>query len=446
MPDRLLVIGGNAAGMTAATWARRQSPSIEITVIEITPEVSYSECGMPYVFSGQINSLDNLIRYQPQELLQKYQIKVLTQNFVESLNLSSQFAEVKNLVDKKTSKINFDYLVIATGAKAKSPNIEGISLPGVFTLRHMPEARAIDEYLKTNNPRRAVVLGAGYVGLEMVEALRIRGIDVTLIEASEKILSYFDKELKTQIINELNTQKVKLLLGETLHEILGSQRVEQVRTSLGLIATDLVIIATGISPEASLARSSNIRLGASGAIAVKESLQTNLPNVFAAGDCAETHHIVLDKPYYFPLGTTANKQGRIAGINAAGGRAKFTGIVGTQAVKVFDLEIATTGLSFDEATKAGFWVKEISSHSVSRAGYYPGAEAIYTTLFYDERTGKLLGGQMLGREGVAKRIDVLATALYGKMKVEDLLQLDLSYAPPFAPVWDPILYTVRKLK
>ncbi len=445
MPDRLLIIGGNAGGMTAATWARRQSPSVEITVVERTLDIAYSECGMPYVFSGQIASLENLVRYQPQELAKKYQIKVLNQNIVELLNVSSQFAEVQNLSNQKL-KINFDYLILATGAKANRPNIEGLNLAGVFTLRHMPEARKIDEYLKTTNPRRAVILGAGYVGLEMAEALRMRGIEVTVIEQSQKLLGYFDGELKTQIVNELTNQKVKLILGETLHGIVGRQRVEHVITSSGIINTDLVIIAVGISPEVSLAHASNIRLGASGAIAVKDTLQTNFPNVYAAGDCAEANHIVLDKPYYLPLGTTANKQGRIAGINAVGGQARFAGIVGTQAVKIFNLEIATTGLSFDEANKMGFWAKAISSRSVSRAGYYPGAERIDTTLIYDERTGKLLGGQMLGHEGVAKRIDVIATALYGRMKIEDLLQLDLSYAPPFAPVWDPILYTVRNMK
>jgi CoA-dependent NAD(P)H sulfur oxidoreductase len=446
MPDRLLIIGGNAGGMTAATWARRQSPSAEITVVERSLDVAYSECGMPYVFSGQIPSLDNLIRYQPQELIQKYQLNVLNQSFVESLNLSSQFAEVRNLTNNQTLKINFDYLILSTGAKAKSPKIEGLGLAGVFTLRHMPEARKIDEYLKTNVPRRAVILGAGYVGLEMAEALQMRGMEVTVISNSQKLLGSFDGELKTQIVDELKKQKVKLILGETLHGIVGHQKVEHVITSSGIINTDLVIIAVGIGPEVSLASANNIRLGESGAIAVKETMQTNFPNVYAAGDCAEANHIVLDKPYYLPLGTTANKQGRIAGINAVGGRAKFAGIVGTQAVKVFDLEIATTGLSLDEANKAGFWAKEVSSRSVSRAGYYPGAEGIDTNLIYDERTGKLLGGQMLGREGVAKRIDVIATALYGRMKIEDLLQLDLSYAPPFAPVWDPILYTVRKMK
>ncbi len=446
MPDRLLIIGGNAGGMTAATWARRQSPSAEITVVERSLDVAYSECGMPYVFGGQIASLNSLVRYQPQELVQKYQLKILNQSSVESLNLSSQFAEVQSLSSNQTSRISFDYLILATGAKANRPNIEGLNLTGVFTLRHMPEARKIDEYLKTTNPRRAVILGAGYVGLEMAEALQTRGIEVTVIEQSQKLLGCFDGELKAQIVNELTNQKVKLVLGETLHGIVGRQRVEHVTTSSGIINTDLVIIAVGISPEISLAHASNIRLGASGAIAVKDTLQTNFLNVYAAGDCAEANHIVLDKPYYLPLGTTANKQGRIAGINAVGGRAGFAGIVGTQAVKVFDLEIATTGLSFDEANKMGFWAKVVSSRSVSRAGYYPGAERIDTTLIYDERTGRLLGGQMLGREGVAKRIDVIATALYGRMKIEDLLQLDLSYAPPFAPVWDPILYTVRNVK
>ncbi len=444
MSERLVIIGGVAGGMTAATWARRFSSTTEIIVLERGADVSYSECGMPYVFSGQVPSLDHLIRYQPQDLEKKYQIKVLTNSNVVGLNLSAQYLDIDNLINKSQEKISFDYLVLATGARAKELNIEGAKLPGVFTLRHMAEARAIDSYLKTSNPHRAVILGAGYVGLEMAEALKMRGLEITVIDESEQLLSSFDGELKDKILEELASQKVNVILGETIQAITGRSRVEQVITKSQVLNTDLVIIAIGISPTVNLAKASNIRLGASGAIAVKNNQQTNFPNVYAAGDCAEAYHLVLDKPCYIPLGTTANKQGRVAGINAVGGRANFAGVVGTQAIKIFDLEIATTGLSLNQALEANFLAKEISSHSVSRAGYYPGAKEIYTSLVYDERTGKLLGGQMVGRESVAKRIDVIATALYGKLRIEDVLQLDLSYAPPFAPVWEPLLYTARK--
>ncbi|MFY9226734.1 MAG: FAD-dependent oxidoreductase [Blastocatellia bacterium] len=446
MSERLVIIGGVAGGMTAATWARRFSSTTEIIVLERGADVSYSECGMPYVFSGQVPSLDHLIRYQPQDLEKKYQIKVLTNSNVVGLNLSAQYVEIDSLIDKKGEKISFDYLVMATGARAKELNIEGAKLPGVFTLRHMAEARAIDSYLKTVNPRRAIILGAGYVGLEMAEALKMRGLEVTVIDESKQLLNCFDGELKGKILEELASQKVNVILGETIQAITGRSRVEQIITKSQTINTDLVIVAIGVSPTVSLAKASNIRLGASGAIAVKNNQQTNFPNVYAAGDCAEAHHLVLDKPCYIPLGTTANKQGRVAGINAVGGRASFAGVVGTQAIKIFDLEIATTGLSLNQALEANFLAKELSSHSVSRAGYYPGAKEIYTSLVYDERTGKLLGGQMVGRESVAKRIDVMATALYGKLRIEDVLQLDLSYAPPFAPVWEPLLYTARKTK
>lgn len=446
MSERLLIIGGVAGGMTAATWARRFSSTTEIIVVERGADVSYSECGMPYVFSGQVPSLDHLVRYQPQDLEKKYQIKILNNSNVVGLNLSSQYAEIDNLIDKKGEKFSFDYLVMATGARAKELNVEGAKLPGVFTLRHMAEARAIDSYLKTVNPRRAVILGAGYVGLEMAEALKMRGLEVTVIDESKQLLNIFDGELKGKILEELASQKVNVILGETIQAITGRSRVEQVITKSQTINTDLVIVAIGVSPTVNLAKASNIRLGASGAIAVKNNQQTNFPNVYAAGDCAEAHHLVLDKPCYIPLGTTANKQGRVAGINAVGGRASFAGVVGTQAIKIFDLEIATTGLSLNQALEANFLAKELSSRSVSRAGYYPGAKEIYTSLVYDERTGKLLGGQMVGRESVAKRIDVMATALYGKLRIEDVLQLDLSYAPPFAPVWEPLLYTARKTK
>jgi NADPH-dependent 2,4-dienoyl-CoA reductase/sulfur reductase-like enzyme len=445
MPDHLLIIGGVAGGMTAATWARRQSPTAKITVVERGHDVAYAECGMPYVFGGQVPNLDNLIRYQTTELKEKYQVEVLNDTNIEGLDLSRQFVEARNLKTNQTQKLGFDYLVLATGAKANRLDIREnyFNLEGVFSLRHMPDAKAIDEYLKKANPRQAVIIGAGYVGLEMAEALKMRGLEVSLVSRASDFLGTFTSELKKQIIAELTAKEIKLFPAEVL-DIRGNKKVEQVVISNSVLSADIVIIAIGVSPEVTLAKANNIRLGASGAIAVKETQQTNFPNVYAAGDCAESHHLVLDKPCYIPLGTTANKQGRVAGINAVGGRTQFRGVVGTQVIKIFDLEVATTGLSLEQANKAGFMAKEITSNSVSRAGYYPGAEKVFTSLVYDERTGKLLGSQMIGKDMVAKRIDTIATALYGKLKIEDLLQLDLAYAPPFAPVWDPILYTVRK--
>lgn len=394
----------------------------------------------------QIENLDRLINYTPEELQQSHNINVLTGHEATALNLSHQTLEVRDLRQQSTRKLYYDYLVLGTGARAKRPKIEGIDLTGVFSLRHMPEARRLDSYLKNSAPRRAVIVGGGYIGLEMAEALRMRGLEVSIITESENLLRTFDGTLRDRIAEELAKQGVKLHLGEKLAAIGGRDRVERVVTNAGELEADFVLAGVGIEPDVELARGAGIRLGETGAIAVRDSQQTSVPTVYAAGDCCEAMHLVTGKPAYVPLGTTANKQGRVAGINVAGGRAIFKGIVGTMAVKVFQLEVAATGLSAGEAATAGFLPKVVEVESRSRAGYYPGGHKINTRLIYDERTGRLLGAQMVGGEDVAKRIDVVATALFARLKVEDLLQLDLSYAPPFAPVWDPILHAARKVE
>ncbi|MEW6733588.1 MAG: FAD-dependent oxidoreductase [Acidobacteriota bacterium] len=444
MPERLVVVGGIAGGMTAATWARRQSSTIEIIVIEQDTNISYSQCGMPYVFSQQVGSLDELIRYQPEQLQAARDIEILTGCRAESLNVSSQSLEAHNLRNNTSRKLYFDYLVLATGARPILPDLPGKDLPGVFTLRHMPEARALDSYLKSAAPRRALIVGAGYLGLEMAEALCSRGLKVTIIEESGQVLKSFPGKLQERILEELRAHQVELLFGQTVTGVEGRTQVERVHTTAGSFDSDLLLFSIGVAPQVALAQAAGIRLGASGAIAVKETQQTNLPNIYAAGDCCEVHNLVSDQPAYIPLGTTANKQGRVAGINVAGGRAQFKGVVGTMVVKVFNLEAAHTGLSEAAAQAAGFLPHTLISESISRAGYYPGAQRINTEIIYDQRTGRLLGAHMVGGEGVAKRIDVFATALYARLRIEDLLQLDLSYAPPFAPVWDPIIYAVRK--
>lgn len=444
MPEHLVVVGGVAGGMTAAVWARRQSPNMRITVVERGEDVSYSECGIPYVFSGEVESLDKLIRYRPDELRAKHDIETLTGWNAEELNASAQSIEIRNLRSGERKKIYFDYLVIATGARPTTPNIEGVNLNGVFTLRHMHEARSIQSYLKSASPQKAVVVGAGFLGLEMAEALRRRGLSVTMLEKSSSILRSFTGDLKTRLESELNAKGVELRYNDEIRLVEGRDRVERVVASSGAVDADILIFGTGVTPNVAMAKAAGIRLGATGAIAVKNTQQTNYPSIYAAGDCCEAFHLVSERPAFIPLGTTANKQGRVAGINSAGGRAEFKGVVGTMVVKVFDMEAASAGLNAEEAAAAGFSPKIIQSRSISRAGYYPGAQPIDLEIVYDERTGRLLGTRMAGREGVAKRIDVAATALYARMKIEDLLQLDLGYAPPFAPVWDPILYAVRK--
>lgn len=445
MPERLIIVGGVAGGMTAATWARRESPHIDITVIEQGEDVSYSECGMPYVWGGAVANLDELIRYQPADLKAKYNLEVLNNSRAIRLNTSQQSLEIEDLKEHKQQKLYYDYLVIATGARPVKPDLPGSDLLGLFSVRHMPDARALDQYLKTQSPQHAVIIGGSFLGIEMAEALRARGMKVSLMERSGLFLKGQLDTFQEAITNELTKAGVDLYFNCEVTALAGEQRVSQVVTNNQTIAADMVVLATGVAPMTTLASDAGIRLGASGAIAVKETQQTNIPNVYAAGDCCEVHHIVSDRPVYFPLGTTANKQGRIAGINAAGGRAIFKGIAGTSVLKAFNLEIARTGLTVAEAHSAGFAARVLESRSVSRAGYYPGAQPVDVRVVYDDRTGRLLGAQMIGREGIAKRIDIFATALYSRLKVEDLLNLDLSYAPPFAPVWDPVSYVARKI-
>lgn len=444
MPERLVIIGGVAGGLTAAAWARRQSDALRITVIEKGEEISYSECGMPYAFSGQVRSLDALVRYRPQEFAAERDTEVVTGARAETISLSNQCVEVRSLHSNEARKHYYDYLIIATGARPVRPRIEGIDLEGVFTLRHMPEARALNNYLKSANPRRALIVGAGFLGLEMAEALSARGLAVTIVERSPRLLKGFEGRMRERLLSELHAHGIEVSFNQSLTAVEGRERVARAITDSGPIEADLIIIGVGIAPEVELARAAGIRIGATGAIAVSETQSTNVPNIYAAGDCCEALHLVSQKPAYVPLGTTANKQGRVAGINAAGGRAQFKGIVGTMAVKVFNLEAASTGLTLEAAQEAGFMPRRVEAEALSRAGYYPGAQRIDTELVYDERTGRLLGAQMLGGEGVAKRIDVVAAALYARMRVDDLLQLDLSYAPPFATVWDAIQYAARK--
>jgi CoA-dependent NAD(P)H sulfur oxidoreductase len=444
MKQHLVVIGGVAGGLSAATWARRQNAQLKITVLEKGSAIAYAACGLPYVISGEIAGFAPLQRYAVADF-QRREIDIGVQQLVEQIEVGPQCLRVRDLAQHRSYQLNYDWLLIATGARPRRPPVTGGNLPGVFTLRHLTEAEAISRYLQSARPRRAVVVGAGYLGLEMADALAKAGLAVVVLETTDRALGSFDGRLATQLQQQLANYNINLVYGQSVIGLEGQIQVEYVVTADRTWPADLVIWATGVEPVVDLARTAGIRLGATGAIAVADTQQTSVPSVFATGDCAEVPHLVTEQPAYVPLGTTANKQGRVAGINLGGGVARFRGVVGTQVAKVAGLEVATTGLSLLKATQAGFLPQVVETDSPSRANYYPGATRITTRLVYDHRTGRLLGAQMLGAEGVAQRIDVLATALYARLRVEDLLNLDLAYAPPFAPVWDPLLYAARKV-
>lgn len=448
MAERLVVIGGVAAGMSAASRARRLRPDLEILVFEKSGFVSYGSCGLPYFVSDIIKAPENLVVYDAKFFKEKRNIDVFTHHEALKIFPAKRTLLVKNLENDKEFEVQYDKLVIATGARAVRPNVKGVDLKGIFTIRFLEDGIEIKSFIKENSPRKALIVGAGYIGMEMAESLVSVGMDVLIVEQMPNILGTMDDEINEVVEQELQRNGVKLLKSTSVDEFIGENGyVRKAKLSNGeIVDAELVLIGAGIKPNSEIAKEAGIEIGRTGAIAVNQRMETNISGIYSAGDCAEAFHLVLNRPVYIPLGTTANKQGKVAGENAAGGNAIFKGIVGTAVFKVFDLEVARTGLSEKQAKAEGFdYVSTVIEHG-SRAHYYPGGSKIRVKLIADRKTGRLLGAEMVGRDGVAKRIDVFATALHAKLTIDEIGQLDLSYAPPFAPVWDPVLIAANDLE
>lgn len=445
MREKLLIVGGVAAGLAAAMQARRRAPELDITVLEKTGDVSYGACGLPYVISGLIPSLEQLIVHSPDYFREKHGIDLRLHH--EATEILPAKSIVRARENDEAREYDYTQLVIASGAAAICPPLPGHNLEGIFVMRHLHDGRRTLDYLDRVRPRAAVVVGAGYIGLEMAQAFSERGLRTTVVEASQNVMSTLGGSLCARVTEELKRHGVEIIFGEKAAEFAGSGgQVERVLTETGRsIEADIVSIGVGVRPNAKLARQAGIELGESGAIMTDAQQRTSVPNIYAAGDCCEVRHLVSGRRVWFPLGQPAVKQGWVAGENAAGVEARYAGVVGTNAVKVFDLELARTGLSVEEARLSGFDVSSVESESPSRAGYYPGGAKILTCLVYD-RSGRLLGAQMVGREGVAQRIDVYAAALHANLKVDEIERFDLAYAPPYAPTIDPILRAAHKAK
>ncbi len=438
MSERLIVVGGVAAGMSAAAKARRTNPDLEIEVYEKTGYVSYGACGIPYFVKGEIPNVDDLIARTPEQFA-KQRIYAHTYHEVLDINVENHTVRVRNLDTGEEFTDHWDKLILTTGGVAARPPIPGLSLPGIFTVRTPEDGLAIRQWIAEQRPTRGLIVGGGYIGLEMAEALAAHGIHVTIVEMLPQVMPNMDADMVEHIQAELERQGVDLQLEHPVEAFEGDGRVREVVAGGEHFPADIVIFSVGVKPNVTLAKQAGIVLGPTGAVAVDDHMRTNVPNVWAAGDVAEVHHLVTGKPAYIPLGTTANKQGRVAGTNAAGGDAAFGGVVGTAVVKVFDLHAARTGLSEREAREEGFDVAIVTIKSSSKAHYMPHPSPIHVKLVFEKGSHRLLGGQIVGREGVAKRIDIIATALHAGWTTYDLAKLDLAYAPPFSPVWDPIL-------
>ena len=449
-PNRIVIIGAVAAGMSAASRARRNDPRAEITVIQKEDDVSYGACGLPYFIDGKIQDSNSLIARTVADF-KAQNIHIL--NAHEALYFQHHKKKLysRNLISGVIIERDYDKLIIATGAKAKSLAVPGAHLKNVFSLRTLFDGRQINTFIRENNPKSVLIIGSGYVGLEMAEAFKQREIKTTLIEENNQLLNSVDEEIAAMVQKELQLNECAFLLNTSIKQISGMKQVEQVvLDNGGMLQCDCVLNATGIEPNIEFAKQSGVHLGNTGAIAINAKMETNLHGVYAAGDCCEVKNLVSNRYEYLPLGTTANKQGRVAGDNASGRFAQFRGIVGTAALKVFDLHIARTGLSQKQAEKLNLKYDSVLINAGTRPQYSGCRKDIMIKLLFLKHNGQVLGAQIAGGEGVAKRIDVFATALHQKMTVFDMADLDLSYAPPFAPVWDPVLIAanqaIKKIK
>ncbi len=434
-----MVIGGGAAGMSAASAARRVAPDLDVVVCEAGGFAAYGMCGIPYFLGGTVPRAESLLAHPPSEFRVKRGIDLRLHTRVDAIDAARHQVHITG--EGGTTSLGYDTLVVATGAEPVRPPIPGLDQPGIFTIRSLDEAIELRRLLDTGTVRRAIVVGAGYIGLETAEALVCAGIEVEVVEALPRVLGTVDEPIAELVREELE-RHTRLRLGA---------RLDAVRPGRGLtavvdgteIATDLVVIAVGVRPAADLLIRAGAHHLADRSVVVDADMRTSLPDIFAVGDCVALPHLVLGRPAWVPLGPAANKTGRVAGTVAAGGTASFAGVVGTAVVKVFDLEVARTGLGLAEARAAGLAAVATDVVSRSRAKYYPGSSPLHVRLVH-LLDGRLLGGQLAGCEGAAKRVDVLATALYAGLTVTDLAALDLSYAPPFAPVYDPVLAAAVK--
>ncbi len=436
----IVVIGGVAAGMSAASQAKRRQPNANVIVFERSPHVSYGACGMPYNIEDPSRDMSDLVVVSAERFRAERGIDVRTETEVVGIDPGAKRVRVRDLAAGRDYDQPYDALVIATGASAIRPPIPGLDLPGVFVLRQLVDGVALERFLSESDARRAVIVGAGYIGAEMAEALATRGLAVTVIEMLDQVVPGFDPAIADLVRAELESHSVDVRTSARVERVEGHDGAGVlVQTTAGPIPADIVLVSVGVRPNVALAVDAGVALGPTGAIAVDDHMRTNVPGVYAAGDCAEAHHLVTGQPTYIPLGTTSNKQGKVAGANAAGADARFGGIVGTAGFKVFDLEVARTGLGQADVERLGLDVVVATSTQNSRGHGFPGGDKLTSVLYADRETGALLGAQMAGRDPVATRVDVFATALHAGMTVADIERLDLAYAPPFAPVYDPIL-------
>ncbi|RJR29792.1 MAG: pyridine nucleotide-disulfide oxidoreductase [Desulfobacteraceae bacterium] len=441
---RFLVIGGDAAGMSAASRAKRNMPDLDVTVLERTEDVSFSACGMPYNIADPKRDMDDLIVRKAEVFRDRQSIDLRTGHQVDSIQVKERRVTGRNHKGEEFVAA-YDKLLIATGASPTVPQLPGFDLPGVMALKHLEDGRKIKGFMSERRVSRVVIVGIGYIGLEMCESLRARGMAVDMIKPGPVFLPWMHPDLSSAVQEELEKNGVGVHLGCPIRRIEETEEGLKVVTVEGDFDCQMVLAATGIAPNSRLAKDAGLGLGPAGAISVDRTLCTSHEDIYAAGDCADAFHVVTGAKVWIPLALRANRAGWAVADNVTGRKVELDGVAGTAVFRVFDLEVARTGLSVKDAEKAGFDPAETVIQSRSRAHAHPGSTTIRVQMVADRKSGRLLGVQMVGREGVAHRVNAPAVALHAGMTVERFSQSDLAYAPPFSPVWDPMLTAANQL-
>lgn len=434
---RILVIGAVAAGTSAAAKARRNDDAAEIVIYEKDEHISYSGCGLPYYIGGEIEDIGELTPRDPVFFKKKYNIDIMTGHEVLKISPENKQIVVRNLSSGEEIIDTYDKLIVATGATPFVPKINGIENDNVFFLRNVNSAKKIRSFIEINKPQHAVIAGTGFIGFEMLENLMADGVNVTIVEKQGKITPNLDVDMAAFLESQLTKKNITVLKNTSITEVTKDKVILEDGRE---IESNMVIMATGVKPNVNLAREAGVELGITGAIKVDTSMKTNIADIYACGDCIETFSVVTGKPVYRPLGSTANKTGRIAGDVATDGRLQYRGNLSTGIFKLFDMAIANTGLSEKEALEEGYEIVICHNIKPDKPSYFYGKEMVIKAIA-DKKTEKILGVQIIGYEGVDKRIDVFATLITYGAKVDELFHLDLAYAPPFSTTKDPVHYT-----
>ena len=436
---KVLIVGGVAGGATAAARIRRLDETAEITVFERSGYISYANCGLPYYIGGVITDPEELTLQTPESFFSRFRINMKVHHEVTAIHPNQKTISVKNLETGEEFEESYDKLILSPGAKPTQPRLPGVGIENVFTLRTVEDTFHIKEYINKNQPKSAVLAGGGFIGLELAENLKELGMDVTIVQRPKQLMNPVDADMASFIHSEMRKHGVKLALGHTVE---GFEEKDGgidilLKDEMPLHA-DMVVLAIGVTPDTHLAKEAGLELGIKGSIVVNDRMETSVPDIYAAGDAVQVKHYVTGQEALISLAGPANKQGRIIADNICGGDSRYPGSQGSSVIKVFDMTAATTGMNETNARKAGLDVDTVILSPMSHAGYYPGGKVMTMKVVFEKETYRLLGAQIVGYEGVDKRIDVLATAIHAGMKATELKDLDLAYAPPYSSAKDPV--------